>query len=110
MAGGSRILGKILTPNSLLVSLAGYPIRYCSELLNAQHPDLKFSFDFAVKIKPEIQEVYAADVLIRENRNSNFGINGFLQFVQFVSAVCLILSLFFLSCSNSPLGLIEELA
>lgn len=26
-----------------------------------------------VKIKPEIQEVYAADVLIRENRNSNFG-------------------------------------
>lgn len=38
-----------------------------------------------VKIKPEIQEVYAADVLIRENRNSNFGINGFVQFVQFVS-------------------------
>lgn len=40
-----------------------------------------------VKIKPEIQEVYAADVLIRENRNSNFGINGFVQFVQFVSLI-----------------------
>lgn len=50
-----------------------------------------------VKIKPEIQEIYAADVLIRENRNSNFGINGFVQFVQFVSIEIkiLILNFFF---------------
>lgn len=37
-----------------------------------------------VKIKPEAQEVHSGDALIREHRNSNQGINGYVQFLQYV--------------------------
>jgi hypothetical protein len=37
-----------------------------------------------IKIKPEAQEVHSGDALIREHRNSNLGINGYVQFLQYV--------------------------